>query len=569
MNMNEQQTKTLEQIAFEAQAGPQQIQWEDLYPINKRLWKATASAVEQAVLQRLGVEWKRVPEKKPSNRSDGDMLVLWTNSADSAQPVSLQWLSDISEYATHYIPVKSLGRPKPSSSPTSEPESLPPGFIEAVQAKSGFTDPFEVAPEVHVATEGTEWKPKFKQGDIVKKPGHGEATGEVGFVCWDERTVQVRWVNPTGGFTHTTTERNQDALELVSSRESPFLTPDELRALCGGQEPHRLDGWRREWLTDRWRPLLYREQIQVGDQYFSTENDWRIHSGSDVLGFAIQSTRHQRTRRPLPQPPATPAQSEVDILADLPLHRVLVNDPQDVVRYMHETANQITTLTKELASANEQATLSANHAKHYEQRMNETLEMMVIHSKNYESHKEHLMAEIKVWEMRTAGERARVAELARERDDLLESIKSQDDTYAALKSRAEAAEKKLAEVEKVRDAHFARCQELARECIEKDKQLSRLTWTPISTRLPTKEDSDDCGEAWWRTKHGNITNANYALDPGYVRDQGYTHWMTPIPLPTPPEEDAFTKFWNTEGKGIWPHDITSARRCFLAGQQSK
>lgn len=167
------------------------------------------------------------------------------------------------------------------------------------------------------------------------------------------------------------------------------------------------------------------------------------------------------------------------------------NRVEKLDRMLNEKIEQLQQLTQERDSANEQATLSANHAKHHQQRLHEAYETMVIHSKNYETNKEKLMEEIKDLEMRMAGERARVVELTRERDEawlilrrklqvntlldivecanrivsdlnhsenensiLTERVKDESAQCVSyhgeitkLRSRAEAAEKKLAEVE--------------------------------------------------------------------------------------------------------------------------
>jgi hypothetical protein len=87
MNMNEQQTKTLAQIACEAYGHEN---WDIMHKSVRSHWDNIASAVEQAILQRLGGEWKRVSDKLPQPDSDQDHLVIWTNDTDPSQPYSVQ-----------------------------------------------------------------------------------------------------------------------------------------------------------------------------------------------------------------------------------------------------------------------------------------------------------------------------------------------------------------------------------------------------------------------------------------------------------------------------------------------
>lgn len=203
-------------------------------------------------------------------------------------------------------------------------------------------------------------------------------------------------------------------------------------------------------------------------------------------------------------PPAVP-----DILADLPLHHVQVNDPQDVVRYMHETADQITTLTRERDEA--------------------------------EKDKKQLFSQC---------------------------IEQQNITKSE-RSRAEAAEKKLAEVEK--SLRFEK-ESFMRQSQDMDRlrgQLSKLQWTPTATRLPTKEDANERGFVWIRTETGfyNTVHFNTAREVSVL-------WMPIPPLPTPPEEkeDAFETHWKAASDGnFWLNQTYKnvAREAFLAGQQSK
>lgn len=163
-----------------------------------------------------------------------------------------------------------------------------------------------------------------------------------------------------------------------------------------------------------------------------------------------------------------------------------------------------------------------------------------------------------------------IATLTKERDEAREKASSYHRNWALSVSRAEQAEKKLAEVERVRNAHFERNQELAAECIEKDKQLSRHQWISVKERMPAKEDADKDGYVW--TLDMDLCMGTRDWNDGWISQMAF--WMTPIPapLPTPTEEktDAFEVWWSSlapyEIPDVVPQEVL--HKAFLAGQQS-
>jgi hypothetical protein len=79
------------------------------------------------------------------------------------------------------------------------------------------------------------------------------------------------------------------------------------RPLEDGEEWHRVDGWKEEWLSDGWRPLLKGEDEQVGDEYRfqGDRKPWRKCETQWMCSKAasFECDCHRRTRRPLPALP--------------------------------------------------------------------------------------------------------------------------------------------------------------------------------------------------------------------------------------------------------------------------
>lgn len=135
-----------------------------------------------------------------------------------------------------------------------------------------------------------------------------------------------------------------------------------------------------------------------------------------------------------------------------------------------------------------------------------------------------------------------------------------------------------------RDAHFARCQELAAECIEKDKALADLralyAWVPVAAP-PTDEDAQPVNQRGdMRVRYWDGCVAWY----GSVDfPNGATHWQRLSPLPTAPVvEDAGKAFFDAYFKAVstpstlpkWEEltaetmEIWRSRAAFLASQNS-
>lgn len=74
-------------------------------------------------------------------------------------------------------------------------------------------------------------------------------------------------------------------------------------ALGEGEQWHRVDGWKPEWLTGSTRPLLLGEKVEPGDEE-RFDNQWSL---SVLCGMnAHTDWRYQRTTRPLPSAQLAP-----------------------------------------------------------------------------------------------------------------------------------------------------------------------------------------------------------------------------------------------------------------------
>lgn len=213
MNTEQPTEKTLGQIAFEAMAGPYGAPWKAI--VSQYEFHAAASAVEQAVLERLPGEW--VLLKVGTKTAYGDRKYITTGRTGWRDLMQPGWITGPCDVVIRRI------QPEVKAEP-SNPQ-------------------FGVCPQCGVR--------RFPE------------------------------------FTH------------ICSPPSEFLSPSELRAMLGGREPHRSDGWRREWLTDGWRPLLYGEAPEKGDEYQDGYGKWGAHDGIGG-GPSRKEHNHQRSRRPLP-----------------------------------------------------------------------------------------------------------------------------------------------------------------------------------------------------------------------------------------------------------------------------
>lgn len=332
-----------------------------------------------------------------------------------------------------------------------------------------------------------------------------------------------------------TTKTLQD-LGYVQAKASPFLTAEELRTILGGREPHRLDGWRREWLTDGWRPLLKDEFQQVGDMCSWTAEPGKWHHGISV-GKSVKKYpyHHFRTRRPLPP---TTEPNKVVVPCPICAGDGVVRKPEG------------SSTTPDRESPPQEADVPSEEVKFLKESMARVAQEFGISTPFV------LMA------MAETNEQTYT-------DILIKHIQS---TRQEERSRAEQAEKKLAEVEKelaqTTDACWDYCRLKDTEILTLRQKLQQSEasvprWMPVSERLPTKEDALS-GWVW----------VIQAGDGPFCRlwdsvDAHASHWMTPIPLPTPTEEkeDAFERFWTTS-----PHKLIAPKEeaeiIFLAGQQS-
>jgi hypothetical protein len=93
---------------------------------------------------------------------------------------------------------------------------------------------------------------------------------------------------------------------LVEWRVKPWSLTNHLpnfRPLVDGEEWHRTDGWKEEWLSDGWRPLLKGEIGLRSDEFLSLcLNAWTAET-VDGNNVAEAYSQYQRTRRPLPALP--------------------------------------------------------------------------------------------------------------------------------------------------------------------------------------------------------------------------------------------------------------------------
>jgi hypothetical protein len=165
--------------------------------------------------------------------------------------------------------------------------------------------------------------------------------------------------------------------------------------------------------------------------------------------------------------------------------------------------------------------------------------------------------------------REQLQQVTRERDEAKNFNRRLDIEYTR---RAEAAEKKLAEVENWKELSvtaIAAENRSVHEYVQSlEQQLSRFRWIPTSKRLPTKEDGDEFGRIVAEDSDGGLGITRWDLwKNSYPKMK---RWLA-IPLPTPPEEDAFEKWISTVSpdSGWLPEYKVFLRNAFEAGLKSK
>lgn len=140
------------------------------------------------------------------------------------------------------------------------------------------------------------WTPKFKVGQRVKHLFSG-ALGEVYEYDSATRELYVRLDN------------GSDVRGPNESFAWSLPTPP------AGQQWHRTDGWKAEWLPEGWRPLLLGEARELGDQHPLQDDKWlTVERYPAHENKASRTWTHCRTRRPLP--PAQPATAKTAGEAD-------------------------------------------------------------------------------------------------------------------------------------------------------------------------------------------------------------------------------------------------------------
>jgi hypothetical protein len=369
------------------------------------------------------------------------------------------------------------------------------------------------------------------------------------------------------------------SVEAEAEPQSEFLSHEELRFRCGGQDPHRLDGWKCEWLVNGWRPLLPDEIPQGNSMYewnggFQKEA-WRTCDNSwfGVKAKHAAPNSFFRTKAPLPPTteqkpdgeaqracespsPASPpagtgvppsrwskfSREELESVAEgygnhIPSLEAEIAKLKGLVSHVsHDRAlqgDQITTLTKERDEAIEKSRIHTNHANIWSEEADSAK------SRAEQAEKKLAEAEAFAEQMRKLAEEAQLScnykcvEIGKLKDRLADSemeLKSRTDAIDSLLSTKRALEWKLAEMEKWNQSIDER--NLKIQSLE--QKLSRFRWVPVSERMPTKEDAPN---GWvWVWKGVNEVPAHPIVEVHYSQVGG-GFWMTPIqPLPTPPEK---------------------------------
>lgn len=149
------------------------------------------------------------------------------------------------------------------------------------------------------------WVPRFKVGDRVRQVG-SDAAWEVHEIM--NEGYELYRLLPNG---HSTCWRTDEQLEPAPwslSRHIPGFRP-----LRDGEEWHRTDRWREEWLSRGKRPLLYGEKVESGDEVRNIRDtsEWGdvaslpwiagVDTGTTVAGD-YKSGFYLRTCRSLPEP---------------------------------------------------------------------------------------------------------------------------------------------------------------------------------------------------------------------------------------------------------------------------
>lgn len=126
------------------------------------------------------------------------------------------------------------------------------------------------------------WKPAFKVGQRVRQSSGSPGEWTIGIVD----TARQRYAMTCD----TYASWREDELEPVpwSLQPPPF------------GEWHRSDGWKEEWLSDGWRPVLLGESEEGSQWYDEYNEEWRDSPWAQKV---MEEFNWRRTRKPLPPPP--------------------------------------------------------------------------------------------------------------------------------------------------------------------------------------------------------------------------------------------------------------------------
>jgi hypothetical protein len=395
---------------------------------------------------------------------------------------------------------------------------------------------------------------------------------------------------------------NLDAL-TEGLPKSEFLTPEELRAMLGGREPHRSDMWSRKMLPHGTRPLIYGEWAQKGDEYYVGGDEWETYDNMGTYPVEGKSDNwlHHRTTRLLPLPPTTeqnpegeaqrafvPTSSESPTVGtNVPpvLERCceVMHDACEAAAIRHGWKTQEASRRpwKDVPESNKCTMRCAVNTL-----IRHLVENPLIDWKGFHDSLKR-QADDKIATLTKERDEALVwKEVAqswesglktwRERAEHAEKLSEEMRSNAQLANeRRYQAEKNLAEVEKLeqneRAARVA-IEEHAKSLEEQLKEKQR-GWIPVSDRMPDEKiDRNDI--LWLKQDQGfSVWHAGSKGNHHYISGAA-THWMK-CPLPTPteekdPERQAAVAYDSYRSKTPDGHGMSFAdfKIAFLAGAAS-